>query len=108
MANDREQHIGIVETQFQLPDVARAITAQKEAFSFSQVRVLTYDRLRVLLGLLNAAIYFEVAVLKRRSTAREWTRSLNELSPRIGDHPRSFMVPDEMRKVDAGGLVQAS
>ena len=108
VANDREQHIGIVETQFQLPDVARAITAQKEAFSFSQVRVLTYDRLRVLLGLLHAAIYFEVAVLKQRSTAREWTRSFNELSPRIGDHPRSFMVPDELRRVVAASSVQAS
>ncbi len=108
VANDHEQHIGIVETQFQLPDVARAITAQKEAFSFSQVRVLTYDRLRVLLGLLHAAIYFEVAVLKQRSTAREWTRSFNELSPRIGDHPRSFMVPDELRRVVAASSVQAS
>ena len=105
---DREQLAGIVETTFQLPDVVRAIASQKEAFSFSQVRVLTYDRLRVLLGLLHATIYFEVAILKRRPTVREWTRSLNELSPRIGDHPRSFMVPDEMRKVDAGSLVQAS
>ena len=105
---DREQLAEIVETTFQLPDVVRAIASQKEAFSFSQVRVLTYDRLRVLLGLLHATIYFEVAILKRRPTVKEWTRSLNELSPRIGDHPRSFMVPDEMRKVDAGSLVQAS
>ena len=105
---DREQLAEIVETTFQLPDVVRAIASQKEAFNFSQVRVLTYDRLRVLLGLLHATIYFEVAILKRRPTVREWTRSLNELSPRIGDHPRSFMVPDEMRKVDAGSLVQAS
>ncbi|MEE3279034.1 MAG: hypothetical protein VX211_04520 [Pseudomonadota bacterium] len=105
---ERDQLAGVVVTEFQVPDVVRAIRSQKEAFDLSQVRVLTYDRLRVLLGLLHAAIYFEVAVLKRRSTAREWTRSLNELSPRIGDHPRSFMVPDEMRKVDAGSLVQAS
>jgi len=105
---EREQLARIVETTFQLPDVVRAIASQKEAFNFSQVRVLTYDRLRVLLGLLHATIYFEVAILKRRPTVREWTRSFNEPSPRIGDHPRSFMVPDEMRKVDAGSLAQAS
>ena len=105
---DREQLAGIVETEFQVPDVVRAIGSQKEAFNFSQVRVLTYDRLRVLLGLLHATIYFEVAVLKRRPTVGEWTRSLNELSPRVGDHPRSFMVPDEMREVDAVISVQAS
>ena len=106
--NDREQLTRIVETTFQLPDVVRAIASQKEAFNFSQVRVLTYDRLRVLLGLLHATIYFEVAILNRRPTVREWTRSLNELSPRIGDHPRSFMVPDDMRKVDVGSSVQTS
>ncbi|MFP6851588.1 MAG: hypothetical protein VB939_00090 [Pseudomonadales bacterium] len=105
---DREQLAGIVATEFQVTDVVRAIASQKEAFNFSRVRVLTYDRLRVLLGLLQATIYFEVAILKRRPTVQEWTRSINEFSPRIGDHPRSFMVPDEMRKVDAGSLVQAS
>ena len=90
-----------------MPDVVRAIGSQKEAFNFSRVRVLTYDRLRVLLGLLQATIYFEVAILKRRPTVKEWTRSINELSPRIGEHPRSFLVPDEMRKVGAGSSVQA-
>ena len=104
---DREQLAGIVATEFQVPDVVRAIGSQKEAFNFSRVRVLTYDRLRVLLGLLQATIYFEVAILKRRPTVKEWTRSINELSPRIGEHPRSFLVPDEMRKVGAGSSVQA-
>ena len=104
---DREQLAGIVATEFQVPDVVRAIGSQKEAFNFSRVRVLTYDRLRVLLGLLQATIYFEMAILKRRPTVKEWTRSINELSPRIGEHPRSFLVPDEMRKVGAGSSVQA-
>lgn len=104
---DREQLAGIVATEFQVTDVVRAIASQKEAFNFSRVRVLTYDRLRVLLGLLQATIYFEMAILKRRPTVKEWTRSINELSPRIGEHPRSFLVPDEMRKVGAGSSVQA-
>jgi len=102
---DREQLVGIVATEFQVSDVVRAIGLQKEAFKFSRVRVLTYDRLRVLLGLLQATIYFELAILKRRPTVKEWTRSSNELSPRIGEHPRSFLVPDEMRKVGAGSSV---
>ena len=72
-------------------EAARAFRDYKDGFDLASFRVLTYERLRFLMLLLHAAIYYDLGV------SREGLRFVPSLRfrPHAGQHRRNFVIPKE-------------
>ncbi len=79
----------IVTGDAKMQELVEANLAHKDEYDLSGFRVLTYDRLKTLMILLQASTFYEAIITRERRVEHE----LATLKPHPGDHPRNFLVP---------------
>ena len=91
MRHSRWDTYKTVYTGLEAMEAAKAFRDYKDRFDLASFRVLTYERLRFLMLLLHAAIYYELGV------SQEGLRFVPSLRfrPHAGQHRRNFVLPKE-------------
>ena len=87
----RKALMGLVESFLSLQDVVTTHKALRDSFDPSSVRVLTYDRLQLLLALLQGVIHYEVALARNVSVSDH----LFSDKPHDGDVNRTYFLPEQ-------------
>ena len=91
MRHSRWDTYKTVYTGLEAMEAAKAFRNYKDRFDLASFRVLTYERLRFLMLLLHAAIYYDLGV------SQEGLRFVPSLRfrPHAGQHRRNFVLPKE-------------
>ena len=85
----RDQIWTLLQNEFLATDTERVVINHKSRFNPSDVRVLTYDRLRVLNVLLQAVMYYEAYIEQDFAIQDHIVTS----EPHPGSHYRDFLLP---------------
>jgi hypothetical protein len=88
----RQAHMDILSTFFSVRDVADTLSAQKSNYKPADFRVLTYERLKLLMTLLQAVVFFESRNFKVQN-------QVVSLQPILGDYRRDFLLPGEVEEL---------
>ena len=83
----RRAHIAHIETDFVVWNMAQSILEQKSTFSPDGFRVLHYERLQLLMTLLQAVVFFDA------QTTELLENHGVSLEPIPGDYIRDFLIP---------------
>ena len=74
-------------------EAANAFRNYKTQFDLASFRVLTYDRLQTLMGILHATNHYELAVAQ---DGLYWEPKIR-FRPHSGDHRRNYLIPTGLR-----------
>lgn len=85
----RKALMGLVESFLEIQDVVAAHQALRDSFDPSSFRVLTYDRLQLLMALLQGVIHYEAALARNVSISDH----LFSQKPHDGDLNRTYFLP---------------
>ncbi|MGI9272597.1 MAG: hypothetical protein ACR2QT_12535 [Woeseiaceae bacterium] len=87
----RKALMGMVESFLSVQDVVLTHQALRDSFDPSSFRVLTYDRLQLLMALLQGVIHYEVALARNVSISDH----LFSDTPHDGDMNRTYFLPEQ-------------
>ena len=92
LKNTRAKLVEILVGHASIIATVAANVEHKDAYNLSGFRVLSFERMRTLLTLLQAVTFFDTAVTRRCRV--EGTGF--SLQPLPGDHPRTFLIPESV------------
>lgn len=85
----RQANINPIASFLSIADIAESLANHKQQYNPSDFRVLTYDRLRLLMALLNAVVFYE-------SQSGLVANQKVLLQPHEGDIARDFLLPEDV------------
>lgn len=88
----RKALMGLVESFLEIQDVVTAHQELRDSFDPSSFRVLTYDRLQLLMALLQGVIHYEAALARNVSISDH----LFSETPHDGDMNRTYFLPEQV------------
>lgn len=88
----RKALMGLVESFLEIQDVVVAHQELRDSFDPSSFRVLTYDRLQLLMALLQGVIHYEAALARNVSISDH----LFSETPHDGDVNRTYFLPEQV------------
>jgi len=89
----RKALMGLVESFLSIQDVLTAHQSLRDSFNPASFRVLTYNRLQLLMTLLQGVIHYEVAMAGNVSVGEH----LFSVTPHDGDINRTYFLPRQQR-----------